>query len=152
MKKERKDKNFIKKPIYPGGPSAMRIFIKENLKYPQEALEKRIEGTVTLKYTIDHRGHVVDTHIIAGLGHGCDEEAVRLVRLLKFEVPRTRGVKVMFHKDMHVPFRLPRNKVVKPKPVSPNYVYTPAVKKDTGQKPGKSLSYTITITTPAKPL
>lgn len=148
MKKERKDKNFIKKPVYPGGPAAMRAFIKQNLKYPPEAVEKGIEGTVSLKYTIDHKGNVSDAHVISGLGYGCDEEAKRLVRLFKFEVPKTRGVKVQFHKDMHVHFRLPKKKAVPPQQFVPQYTYTPAKKPAAPAKqPGSSVSYTITITT-----
>ncbi len=140
MQKERKDKNFIKKPVFPGGITAMRNVIRENLKYPQQALEKRIEGTVTLKYTIDHKGSVVETHVIAGLGYGCDEEAERVVRLFKFEVPKTRGVKVTFHKDIHVHFRLPKSKPVQK--LTPQYTYI-----STPTKPsGSGYSYTITIT------
>lgn len=151
MKKERRDKNFIKKPIYPGGPAAMRTFIKENLKYPKTALEKKIEGTVSLKYTIDHNGKVIDTHIIAGIGHGCDEEAARLARLLKFEVPKTRGVKVQFHKDLHVHFRLPKVKQSPQQQVTTQYVYTTTPKSNTKPEPAKEpakkpvVTYTITI-------
>ena len=146
MKKERKDKNFIKKPIYPGGTAAIKAFIRDNLKYPQEALKHRTEGTVSLKYTIDHKGQVIDTHLISGLGHGCDEEAVRLVRLLKFEVPKVRGVKVQFHKEMHVHFRLPKQPV-KAQSSSTRYVYTA-----TSSKPVTPVSggYHYTVTIPAK--
>lgn len=144
MQKGRKDKSFIKKPIYTGGNAAMRNLIRENLVYPKEALQKSIEGTVSLKYTIDHKGNVTDTHIIAGLGYGCDEEAVRLVRMFKFEVPKTRGVKVAFHKDIHVHFRLPKKKPAPQKPVT-QYVYTSV---SPATKPvGNAYSYTLTITT-----
>ena len=123
MKKERKDKNFIKNPVYPGGPAAIRKFVRDNLVYPTDALKHNIEGTVSLKYTIDHKGHVIDTNVIAGLGHGCDDEAIRIVRLLKFEVPKTRGVKVQFHKEIHVHFRLPKKRKGMPATTT-QYVYT----------------------------
>jgi len=121
----------------------MRNLIRENLVYPQEALQKGIVGTVSLKYTIDHKGNVTDTHIIAGLGYGCDEEAERLVRLFKFEVPKTRGVKVTFHKEIHVHFRLPKKKPLPQKPIA-QYVYSPV---STSSKPvERGYSYTLTIT------
>ncbi len=146
MKKERKDKNFIKKPIYPGGSLAMRNFIREYLVYPPDALKKGIEGTVSLKYSIDHKGNVTDTHIIAGIGHGCDEEAQRLVRHFKFEVPKTRGVRVTFHKDIHVHFRLPKKKPAAT-PVTTQYVYNVHAPPTQAAKPrGSAYNYTITIT------
>ena len=140
MQKERKDKNFIKKPVYPGGPTAMRQFIREHLVYPKDALEHRIEGTVTLKYTIDHKGKVIDTHVVAGLGHGCDEEAQRLVRLFRFEVAKSRGVKVTFQKDIHIHFRLPKTTPMPEKTGTQiNYVTT------SSKAPAAGYSYTITI-------
>ena len=110
MRKERKDKHFIKKPTYPGGPSAFRKFIRENLKYPKEALEQKIEGTVNLSIDIDYKGKVTDAHIISSLGYGCDEEAMRICKLLKYEVPKHRGVKVLFHKKIGIHFKLPKGK------------------------------------------
>jgi protein TonB len=143
MKKERKDKSFIKKPVYPGGTAAIKALIRDNLKYPEEALKHKIEGTVSLKYTIDHKGTVIETHVISGLGQGCDEEAIRLVRMLKFEVPKVRGVKVLFHKDMHVHFRMPKPQV-RQAPVSTQYTYTTAPVKSPAKQPG-GYHYTITV-------
>ena len=124
----------------------MRNFIREHLKYPPQALEQGIEGTVSLKYTIDHNGVVIDTHVIASLGYGCDEEAIRLARLLKFEVPRTRGVKVQFHKNLHVHFRRPKKKIQEKKTMPGfTYVNTPGTKDKAVPQAG-GYQYTITIT------
>ena len=149
MQKEKKDKHFIHKPRFVGGANAMRKIIRENLRYPDEAMKNRIEGTVVVRYDIDHKGKVTDAKIIAGIGHGCDEEAIRLVHLFEFEVPKNRGVKVRFHKDIHIHFRLPARKE-KPKPqtqavpTSITYSITPSTKEDAPPKPG-SYSYTIDI-------
>lgn len=107
MKKELKDKHFIRKPVYPGGTKAMQEFLKMNKKYPAKALELKTEGTVTIRYTIDYQGNVINTSVISGVGSGCDEEAQRIVSLLKFEVPKTRKLKVQYHKTIHIHFRLP---------------------------------------------
>ena len=80
MKKERKDKHFIKKPIYPGGLKAMRAFIAKHKKYPPAAEENNIEGVVRVKYDIDYKGNVVGTQVQSSLGYGCDEEALRAVK------------------------------------------------------------------------
>ncbi len=104
MKKERKDRHFIKKPRYPGGPKALKAFVSKHLRYPEEARKRGIQGTVTVRYTINQKGQVVHARVIAGLGHGCDEEAIRVVRLLRFDVPKNH-VRVLFHKTIHIHFQ-----------------------------------------------
>ena len=140
MQKEKKDKHFIHKPSYPGGKEALSKFVGDNLKYPQEALDKDIEGTVRIKYTINHKGDVIDTRVLHGLGHGCDEEAERVVRLLKFKVPRNRKIKVQFFKNIHVHFKLPRKTK---QSTSVSYHYTTETEQD---KPAESTGYTYSIT------
>lgn len=145
MQKEKKDKNFIKKPHFPGGTNAMRGVIRENLRYPEEALKNKIEGTVIVRYDIDHKGKVVDARIIAGIGHGCDEEALRLVRLFEFEVPKNRGLRVRFHKDINIHFRLPKKKEKPQVPATPpTIVYTVTPEPKPEEKPGSG-GYTITL-------
>lgn len=106
--REKKDKHFLNKPIYEGGPKAMQQFIRENLKYPKEALKNKVEGVVVVRYTIDKDGKVIKTSVKTGLGHGCDEEAQRVVRLLKFHVQKNRKVKAIFHKSINIRFKLPK--------------------------------------------
>ena len=108
MSKEKKEKHFIKNPIYEGGFQALRKFISSQLEYPKAALTNKIEGTVYLKYSINHLGKVIATKVISSVGFGCDEEAERIVRLLKFKVPKSRGVRVTFHKNIQIHFRLPK--------------------------------------------
>ena len=148
MQKERKDKHFIKKPIYEGGAAAMKAFVKKNLNYPKEAFQNKIEGTVYLKYAIDYQGNVTETNVISGLGYGCDEEAERIVKLFQFKVPKSRGVKVLFHKSIQIHFRLPKEKP-KPKPAQPQqiqYTLTPKTEKNqTDNQKVRSYTYTIDI-------
>lgn len=150
MAKEKKDKHFIKKPVYPGGPRALKAFVGQNLQYPAEAMAHQVEGTVVIQYEIDYQGQVVDAKVISGLGYGCDEEAARLVRLLQFEVPKTRGVKVLFHKDIQIHFRLPRKKPQAKPPQDIQYTFIEQKKESTtaGSAPEKVNSYTYTITFP----
>ncbi len=107
MKKERKDKDFVKSPYFEGGRSAMDAFVKKELKYPKDALANKIEGRVSLQYTVDYKGKVIETHVISGIGHGCDEEAVRLVRSLSFKVPEQGKIKSKYSRKLHIHFRLP---------------------------------------------
>jgi TonB family protein len=106
LKKEKKEDTFIKPPFYKGGIKAMNELIYGNLKYPKEAIEKKAEGVVIIKYDINHLGNVIDAKVIKSIGHGCDEEALRVVKLLHFEVPKNpRKLKITFHKDIHIHFK-----------------------------------------------
>ena len=138
MKKELKDKHFIKKPQYPGGEKAMHEFLAKNKIYPAPALENHIEGTVTVRYSIDHTGKVIQTKVIGGIGYGCDEEAQRIVALLKFKVPKSRKVKVQYQKTIHIHFKIPETSIT----TKITYSLAPT-KSDTGKTPSQSYSYQI---------
>ena len=109
MAHQKRDNHFIKGPIYPGGQKAMLLFIQNNLQYPPEAIAAKIEGTVRIRFSIDHLGKVFKSQVIASLGHGCDEEAIRLVQLLRFEVPKTYHLKVQHHRTLNIHFKMQVN-------------------------------------------
>ena len=104
--KSRKPESFIKQPNYPGGSKAMDEFIRKNLRYPEEALEQKVEGTVAVEIDIDVFGKVTGAKIKHGIGYGCDEEAIRLVYLLRFDKKKYKGLYVVFHKTINIHFRL----------------------------------------------
>ena len=113
MNTPKKDKHFIHKPVYPGGPKALWAFIRENLRYPKEALENNLSGVVRLRYTINSKGVVIATQILHSLGQGCDEEAIRVIRMLRYYVPKHRKLKVKFNKTINITFKPPKKKTLK---------------------------------------
>jgi protein TonB len=100
-------KRFLNLPKYPGGSAAFKKFIAENLRYPEAALEAKVEGSVIVEYDISDDGVVINPHVLKGLGYGCDEEAVRLIGLLRFEKVKNRGVRVKMTTKTTIHFRLP---------------------------------------------
>jgi TonB family protein len=100
-------KHFLNLPKYPGGSNAFREFIAANLRYPQAALEANVEGSVIVEYDIQDTGVVQNQRVLKGLGHGCDEEAMRVVALLRFEKVKNRGVRVKMTTKTTINFRLP---------------------------------------------
>ena len=52
------------------------------MEYPREAIQKRIEGTVYVNYTVNAEGRLENLKVSRGIGFGCDEEALRVVGLL----------------------------------------------------------------------
>lgn len=141
MSKPRKDE-MLKMPRFRGGESALRDFLKQNLKYPKEALDNKIEGAVEASYDVDGNGVVRNIKITESLGHGCDEEVIRLIKLLKYEKAFNKGRRVTSHKKLKVDFRLP----TQPKSKKINYTVTKPNTTKTEQKPTKSTySYTIKL-------
>ena len=90
-----------------GGSRIYKEFIANNLQYPKEAMEAGVEGSVVVEYGINDNGDVVSPRVLKGLGHGCDEEALRLVRLLSYEKVRNRGVRVKVTTKTKIMFKLP---------------------------------------------
>ncbi|MBK6546785.1 MAG: TonB family protein [Saprospiraceae bacterium] len=122
MKHEIKKKDFLPTPEYEGGPKALSAFIYQQLKYPLDALTKKIEGTVVIKAEINHRGEVIDTKMISGIGLGCDEEAMRVIKLLKFKIAKVRNIKVRFYKTFNIQFKL-QNSMIDTSVKTVKYVY-----------------------------
>jgi len=83
--------NPEKAALYPGGIQALNKFIKTNLKYPDEAKSANIKGTVEVSFVIEKTGGLSSIQVTKGLGHGCDEEALRIVRKLPKWFPASVG-------------------------------------------------------------
>ncbi|MBP7496945.1 MAG: TonB family protein [Bacteroidales bacterium] len=69
-------------PQYPGGTEEMIKFIKNNLHYPEAAIKQKIEGKVYVKFVVDVTGELKDIKVKKGIGGGCDEEAVRVIKIM----------------------------------------------------------------------
>lgn len=106
-----KSRNFLPKPVYRGGQRAMNAFLKANIKYPEAAKAARIEGTVRVNYSLDQSGRVVKVQAVDGPKEGgLREEAERVVKLLKFEIPKERKLRIQYHQHIDINFKLPKPK------------------------------------------
>jgi TonB family protein len=146
--KYHKPKKFIKTPHMRGNREQLKEFLKKNLTYPEEALKNKIEGDVIIKYKVSDNGEVFDYAVVKGLGYGCDEEAIRLIKMIRYDAVKNRGVRVTAHSKIKIPFRLPREK--KQQQIKMVYTQTPASekskkeKKEQEKKPSKeTYNYTI---------
>ncbi len=63
-----------------GGRRAYKQYLEKSLRYPEVALENKIEGKVTIEFTVETTGTLTDFKVVRGLGYGCDEEVIRLVK------------------------------------------------------------------------
>jgi len=83
-------------------------FFLERIHYPAEAAQNNIDGSVKLGFTVEKNGHITDVRIIEGLGYGCDEEALRVMRLMPpWKPARLEGEIVEEHimRGIHFPFK-----------------------------------------------
>ena len=71
-------------PVYPGGMEAMLNFLKENIVYPNKEKRKRVSGTSYISFVVEKDGRVTDVKVIKGMpnGEGCDNEAIRVIKLM----------------------------------------------------------------------
>lgn len=68
------------KPTPAGGMAGWNKYLSENLRYPEDAQEKGIAGTVIVAFVVNTDGTVSDVDILRGIGGGCDEEVYRIVK------------------------------------------------------------------------
>jgi protein TonB len=108
--KPEEEKTFInveQKPEYKGGLEAMAAFLQKNLKYPSQASRAGIEGRVFVQFTVGSDGKIESTSAIKGIGFGCDEEAVRVVKLMQNWIPgKQAGVPVHSRFTLPIVFQL----------------------------------------------
>ena len=69
-------------PEFPGGPQALFEFIRDNLKYPQEAIDNQTEGRVILQFVVDKRGKVNNIQVKRSIDPALDRAAIDVVRAL----------------------------------------------------------------------
>lgn len=58
--------------------------IQSKIRYPEIAKKAGVEGTVIVQFTVDEKGRVVDPEVVQGIGAGCDEEALRVIKEARF--------------------------------------------------------------------
>ena len=90
-------------PVIIGGQGGLL----SNIKYPTIARKANVEGRVYVKFVVDKNGDVRNAQVVRGIGAGCDEEALRVIRLAKFEPGRLEdGEAVNTELSMSIMFKL----------------------------------------------
>lgn len=67
-------------PVPIGGMAAFYQYVNNNIKYPMQALTLNIEGRVFVQFVVGKDGSLTDVTVIRGIGGGCDEEAIRVLK------------------------------------------------------------------------
>lgn len=94
-------------PEFPGGEAVMYDYLSKNISYPRIALEAGISGTVYVTFVVEKDGSITDVQLLRGIGGGCDEEAMRVVKSMPTWTPgKQRNVPVRVQFNFGVKFTL----------------------------------------------
>jgi protein TonB len=103
------DKTFTKVEIesdFPGGMSAWMRYLNRNLRYPQDAIDNEIQGTVVVQFIVDKEGNVSDVEAVSGAPELRDE-AVRVIKKSGKWTPAIQnGRQVKSYKKQPIVFKL----------------------------------------------
>ncbi len=95
-------------PRYPGGDESRLYYLRKNTRYPDAAIKSGVQGVVMVVFIIELDGSLSNIEISKGIGGGCDEEAVRVVKgMPKWEPAKRAGRPVRLMVRMPIVFRIP---------------------------------------------
>lgn len=94
-------------PEFPGGGYAFYKFLADSIQYPQLAIENKIQGKVYVQFVVEEDGSITDIKVLRGIGGGCDEEALRIIKLMPNWIPgKQNGKPVRVLYNLPIKFNL----------------------------------------------
>lgn len=69
-------------PEFPGGQAELFKFLSKNIRYPSQARNNNVQGTVFVAFVVGPDGKIRDAQVQKGIGYGCDEEALRVINTM----------------------------------------------------------------------
>lgn len=78
-------------PAFEGGDAALMKWLGENVKYPEEAVTKKIQGRVLVRFVVDADGSVKHAKVVKGVNELLDAEALRVVNAMPKWTPGRNG-------------------------------------------------------------
>ena len=93
-------------PEYPGGEDALIRFLQKNIRYPADAVSKNIQGTVMVEIIVEKDGSISHPRVVKGIGGGCNEESLRVIKLMpKWKPAKQVGKYVRVYYAIPITFR-----------------------------------------------
>ncbi len=94
-------------PQFPGGPAALMQYLGSNIKYPEEAEKKGIQGRVVCTFIVEKDGSITELKIKNSVNPLLDKEAVRVIKIMPRWIPgRHKGKTVRVEYAVPITFRL----------------------------------------------
>lgn len=99
-------------PKFKGGDANMYMFLSRNIRYPEEAAKKNIQGRVTVQFVVKKDGSIGEVKVVRGVDPDLDAEAIRVIKSMPdFEPGKMNG------EPVNVWYTLPLNFKIQSDPV-----------------------------------
>jgi protein TonB len=94
-------------PEFTGGAKAWSKYMERNLRYPSRAQEEGAAGKVYVSFVVEKDGSITDVSVIKGIGFGCDEEAIKVIKKSPLWKPgKNKGTPVRVRYNMAINFQM----------------------------------------------
>jgi TonB family protein len=98
-------------PVFAESNQNFGKFIASNLEYPEAAFKQNVSGSVKLKFVIEPSGKISNIVVDKALGGGCTEEAIRVLRLLKWYPAQFNKMSVRSWMSLEITFDIAKKSV-----------------------------------------
>lgn len=96
-----------KQAEFKGGQQALINYLRDNIKYPEKALEAGIQGRVMVRFVVTKEGKVRHAKVVKGADPLLDEESLRVISIMPDWIPAENGgKKVNSYYTLPITFRL----------------------------------------------
>jgi|SRR5690554_310745 len=107
------DLQYNRDATYPGGMNKFITDLWNSMSYTQEAIDARVDGTITISFDVEANGEVSKVDVIGGLGMGIDEEVANVIKAMTFTPALVEGKAVKMNLMLTVPIRVGPNSRLK---------------------------------------
>ena len=98
-------------PRFPGGDQARLFFLRSNVKYPPISVKTAVQGEVMVLFVVEPDGSITNVSVNKGIAKECDEEAIRVTKIMpNWEPGRRNGKSVRVLVRMPIVFKIPGRK------------------------------------------
>lgn len=104
-----KEVDSLAVPLIPKGLRGLPAYFGSNITYPEDARRRDIQGKVAVEFVVETSGIPSNVRTVESLGGGCDEEAMRLVRGIRWKPAYKNGQRVRYVMKIDIQFRLGQN-------------------------------------------
>lgn len=91
---------------YKNGDEGLNNFIVSEIEYPAVAVEKSLQGVVVLEFVVETNGYVTNIVAKQGVNGGCTEEAIRLIKLTRWQPAVVAGKYIRYKTSFPITFSL----------------------------------------------
>ena len=95
---------------FPGGVNALMEWLRDHIKYPQNAYRNNIEGRAVVKFIVEKDGSIGEAEVVTDINPELEEEALRVVKSMpKWEPGKNNGVPVRSFFNLPITFKIPED-------------------------------------------